>query len=218
MSRPSFLRSGGLSLLGASALLLIKCALELASGPPPSNGSDILAWVAMNSRTLPWISEILFFATILLVPGVIVLYKHLGERSPTQAAIGCGVMAVVIALMSILLVVHGRLVFPIFGMRVRSPEIAEFVVAVFYGGWHAVLLLLAVATFTLSLALRGGARSIAHLGFVTTAADIIGSYPDQIGPVLTFVTQLWMVAWFAAVGFYLSSVSPPGRMLREPNL
>ena len=217
MNRPSVFPVGGAALVGSGGLLLIKSVLDLAVGPPPSNGADILAWVATHSRALPWISEILFFATILLVPGVFALYKHLAESHPIKTVIGCGIMVVVVSLVSMLLVIHGRLVFPIFGMRARTPEVAELVVTVFYGGWHAVLLLLAVATFALSVALLHTARPVAALGFVTSVAEIVGSYPDQIGPVPTFVTQLFLIAWFAAVGLYLSSVRPPGRILRDPN-
>ena len=93
--------------------------------------------------------------------------------------------------MAVMLVFHGRLVYPIYGTRVDTPEAAALVVMVFYGGLHAIYLLLAVATIVLSLAMRRGAdaKGIAYLGFATAALDIIGSYPWAIGPVLTLVCE-----------------------------
>jgi hypothetical protein len=90
-------------------------------------------------------------------------------------------------------------------MRVDTPEAAALVVMLFYGGLHAVYLLLAVATIFLSLAMKRGAfpHWIAYFGFVTAALDIMGSYPWAIGPVLTLVCELAVGAWFAAVGVQL---------------
>jgi hypothetical protein len=62
--------------------------------------------------------------------------------------------------MAVMLIIHGRLVYPIYGMRVDTPEAAALVVMVFYGGLHAIYLLLALAIIILSLAMkRGGSRS-----------------------------------------------------------
>ena len=79
---------------------------------------------------------------------------------------------------------------------------------VFYGGLHAIYLLLAVATVVLSMAMRRGAyaKGIAYLGFVTAALDIIGSYPWAIGRVMTFVCELSFGGWFVAAGSQLFRV------------
>ncbi len=91
------------------------------------------------------------------------------------------------------------------GMRVDTPEAAALVVMIFYGGLHAIYLLLAVATIVLSLAIKRGAYAkwIAHFGLATAALDIIGSYPWAIGPVLTLVCELSFAGWFVAVGSQL---------------
>jgi hypothetical protein len=77
---------------------------------------------------------------------------------------------------------------------------------VFYGGLHAIYLLLAVATIVLSLAMKRGAypKWIGYLGFATAALDILGSYPWAIGPVLTLVCELSFAGWFVAIGSQLS--------------
>ena len=105
--------------------------------------------------------------------------------------------------MAVMLIVHGRLVYPINGMRVDTPEAATLVVMVFYGGVHAIYLLLAVATIVLSLAMKRVAKWIAYLGFAMAVLDIIGSYPWAIGPVLTLVCELSFGGWFVAVGSHL---------------
>ena len=104
-----------------------------------------------------------------------------------------------------MLVIHGRLVYPIYSMRVDMPEAAALVVMVFYGGLHAVYLLLAVATTVLSVAMKRGGYTtwLGYLGFVTAALDIIGSYPWAIGPVLTLVCELFFAGWFVALGSQL---------------
>jgi hypothetical protein len=65
-----------------------------------------------------------------------------------------------------------------------------------------------IATFVLSLAMKGGAygRPVVYLGFATAIVDVIGSYPYAIGPVLTLVSQVFFAAWFVAVGSQLYSM------------
>src|SRR5204863_6600353 len=138
----------------------------------------------------------------------IALYQSLVHFDKTKAATGCGIIAATVPIMAVMLIVHGRLVYPIYGMRVDTPEAATLVVIVFYGGLHAIYLLLAVATIILSLAMKRGAYAkwIAHLGFATAALDIIGSYPWAIGSGLTLVCELSFAGWFVAVGSQLFRV------------
>ena len=138
------------------------------------------------------------------------MYQHLVVVDSTKAAAGCGIIAATIPVMAVMLIIHGRLVYPIYSMRVYSmrvdtPETAALVVMVLYGGLHAIYLLLAVATTVVSLAMKRGAypKWIAYLGFATAALDIIGSYPWAIGPVLTLVCELSLAGWFVAVGSQL---------------
>ena len=207
-----FYRIGGAAFVVSGLLFVSRAALEFAAGEPPSNGAEILAWIASHSLAISLISETLFFATVLLVPAVIALYHSLAAVDPVKAAIGCGIIAVVIPLLAVLLIVHGRLVYPVYGLRAGTPDQAALVVAVFYGGMHAVDLLMAVATIILSLAMRGGAygKPLAYLGFATALFDIIGSYPFAIGPLPTLVCRLFFAAWFIAVGWRLY------RMREEP--
>lgn len=196
---------GGGALFLSGTLFVALAFLNFRAGPPPSNGAEILSWRDAQELVLDFVSELLFFATVLLVPGTIAVYRSLADVDRTQAATGCGIIAVTIPVMAVMLIVHGRLVYPIYGMRFETPEAAALAIMVFYGGFHAIYLLLAVATLVLSLAMKRGAYAnwIAYLGFATSALDVVGSYPWAIGPVLTLVCELAFAVWFVAVGWQL---------------
>jgi hypothetical protein len=193
---------GGGALVASGILFVVLALLDFRAGPPPSNGAEILLWRDSQELVLDFVSEIFFFATVLLVPGTIALYHSLVNVDRTKAATGCGIIAVSIPVMLAILIVHGRLVYPIYGRRVDTPEAAALVIMVYYGGLHAIYLLLAVATIVLSLAMKRGAYAnwIAYLGFATAALDIVGSYPWAIGPILALICELSFAGWFLAVG------------------
>jgi hypothetical protein len=196
---------GGGALVASGILFVVLAFLDFRAGPPPSNGAEILLWRDSQTLVLDFVSEFLFFATVLLIPGTVALYQSLVDVDRTKAATGCGIIAAAIPVMAVILIVHGRLVYPIYGMRIDTPDAAAFVVMVVYGGLHAVYLLLAVATIVLSLAMKRGAYAkwIVYFGFATAVLDIIGSYPWAIGPVLTLLCELSFGGWFVAVGSQL---------------
>jgi len=201
-------RLGGAAWVVAGLLFLMRAILDFVVGPPPFNGADVLGWIAAHRLAQSLQSEVLFFAAVLLVPGIVALYRSLADRHPVRAATGCGVMGVVVALVAVMLVVHGRLVYPIYGIQVTTADLAALVVALFYGGFHAVYLLMAVATLLLSAALwrEPHGRPVAYLGGVTAMLDIAAGYPDAIGPVPTLVCQACFAVWFVAMGTRLFSL------------
>ena len=199
---------GGAALMASGILFVLLAFLNFRAGPPPSNGVEILQWRDSQVLVLDFVSEFLFFATVLLVPGTFALYQALVEVDGIKAATGCGIIAAAIPVMAVMLIIHGRLVYPIYGMRVDTPEAAALVVMVFYGGLHAICLLLALATILLSLAMKrsGYAKWVVYFGFATAALDILGSYPWAIGPVLMLACELCLGGWFVAVGSQLVRV------------
>ena len=206
---------GGGALVASGILFVVLAFLDFRAGPPPSNGAEILLWRDSQALVLDFVSEFLFIATVLLVPGTVALYQSLVDVDRTKAGMGCGIIAATIPVMAVILIVHGRLVYPIYGMRIATPDAAALVIMVFFGGLHAIYLLLPVATIFLSLAMKRGAYAkwIAYFGFATAVLDIIGSYPWAIGPVLTFVCELIFGGWFVAVGsqlFRMRSVALKG--------
>jgi hypothetical protein len=202
---------GGLSFIAVGVLFLSKYVLDLFVGSPPSGGTEILAWRAAGELPLAITNEVLFFAAGFLVPAVIALYLSLAQIDRTRAAAGCGLIAAVIPIIAVLDIVHGRLVYPVYGLRVDTPAVAEFVLAVYYGGLHAIGLLFGIATIVLSLAMRQGVfgRNIAFLGFAAGVFDFLGAYPETIGPILILVSQVLFAAWLLAVGSKLYGVRGP---------
>jgi len=199
---------GGISFIASGALFLVTSVLDLMTGPPPSAGTEILAWRVSHELLMAVTPEVLFFAVMLLVPAVIALHQSLAVTHRRSAAVGCGILAVTIPVLNVLLIVFGRLVYPVYHLKVRTPEAAELVVTLYYGGLHVVLLLFAVATLVLSLAMRRTAfgRKVASLGFATAALDVVASYPWLIGPALGLVCGIFFSAWLVAVGFRLHRI------------
>jgi hypothetical protein len=112
---------GGGALVASGIQFVLLALLDLRAGPPPSNGAAILVWRDAHALVLSLVSEFLFFATILLVPATIALYQSLVDIDRIRAATGCGIIAMTVPVMAVLLIVHGRLVYPIYGMRVDTP-------------------------------------------------------------------------------------------------
>jgi hypothetical protein len=197
-------RLGGISFIVSGLLFLLKYILDLMTGPPPSSGTEILAWTAARGFSLAMNNEVLFFAVVFLIPAVIALYESLAGMHRAKAALGCGILAAVIPVTAVLDIVHGRLVYPVYGIH-NTPAAAELIVAFFHGGLHAVGILLGIGTFVLSLAMRRGAfgGKIAILGFTTAVFDIVGAYPWAIGPIPVLVSQVLFAAWFSGVGWKL---------------
>ena len=122
-------RFGGAALIVSGALFFTRYVLEAIAGPPPSTGAEIIVWVEANRFALSLVSEVLFFASMSLVPALIALYLSLKSLERTLAAIGCGIIAVVVPVLAVLLIVHGRLVYPVYGLHISDPAVAELVVA-----------------------------------------------------------------------------------------
>ncbi|HJQ66746.1 MAG TPA: hypothetical protein VJ816_10230 [Gemmatimonadales bacterium] len=204
-STKGLFKLGGVGFVLSGLLFLLRAILDLTAGEPPLDSVEIPSWVATHRLIISLDSEILFFAAVALIPAAIALYSYLVDVDRPKAAFGCGMLAVVVPVIMGSLVVHGRLVYPTFGIRAATPDFAALVLGVFYGGMHAVYLLMAGATLLLSLALKRAAlgKPVAYLGFITAPLDIAAGYPDGIGPTRMLMTQVFFAAWFVAVGLLL---------------
>ncbi|KYF61298.1 hypothetical protein BE11_17185 [Sorangium cellulosum] len=200
--RKGIYKLGGAALVASGLLSLLRGSLDLVAGPPPSSGAEILAWVASRSTLLAIANEALFFAGMLMVPAAIALYTSLAATDKAAAGAACGLMAVAAPVSAVLCIVHGRLVYPVYGLRIGTPDVAALVIAIYYGGLHATGILLGAATLVLSLLMRRGVygRWIAYLGIATSVADVVGAYPYLIGPVPVLFCHVLFTAWFVAVG------------------
>lgn len=194
-------KAGGVSLVLSGTLFLVKMALDLVTGPPPSTGTEILVWMGSGRLALAFVSEVLFTAGMLLVPGLVAVHASLASRDGPTAAVGTSLLAVTLPVLFAVCVVHGRLVYDVYGLRVRDPLGAELIVALYAGGMHAVFLMLAVGTLVLSLAMRATyGRPIALLGIATAVLNVVVAYPWAIGTPFLVLSQIVFAAWFIAVG------------------
>ncbi len=116
-------RLGGISFILSGTLYLIKSILDLVVGDPPSTGPEILEWRSSHELALAWTSEVLFAAAVLLVPAVIALYRSLGATDRPWVGFGCGVFATIIPTLFAVLMVHGRLAFPVYGITLDDQPL-----------------------------------------------------------------------------------------------
>lgn len=202
----SDLRIEGIALAASGALFLAKAFFDLKVGEPPSGGREIVEWVAAEKLSLSMTNEILVIASLLLVPGLIGLYSSLVGFDRRKTTTGCGIVAMLIPVIVALACVHGRFVYPVYGIDLNEPSVIQLVASIYYGGQHAVLLLFGVATILLSLAMRNTpyGKTVVFLGLTTGAMDLVGAYPWLIGPALTFVSEALFALWFIAVGVRLA--------------
>ena len=82
---------GGVAFIVSALLFLSRALFELMAGPPPSSGVEILAWVESGKLALSFVSELLFFAAMALVPAVIALYHSLASAR-RRGKCRCGVL------------------------------------------------------------------------------------------------------------------------------
>jgi hypothetical protein len=197
----------GVALAVSGALFLAKALFDLAVGEPPAGGAELLLWRTAESTPLAMTNEILFFAVVLLVPGVIGLYRSLARFDPRKATWGCGLVATVIPVLMVLTIIHGRLPYAVYGIDLNDPAVVQLVVSIYYGGQHAVGLLFCVATLVIAAAMRNTpyGTPIVVLGFVAGIVDVAGAYPWLIGPGLTAVSEVLFAGWFIAVGARLAT-------------
>jgi hypothetical protein len=195
---------GGASLILSGVLFLSKAFLEVLVGAPPSRAGEMLGWVATRRVPFAFISETLFVAAVALIPAVAALYARLARADRVNAVVGCGIFAVAIAVLVVIDVVHGRLVYPEYRIE-NSEEIARFALTVYYGGLHAVGIMFGIATVALSVAMlrAGWGRGIAALGLAAASCHVVGAYPWIIGTSAVLLCEAVSAAWFLAVGLRL---------------
>ena len=202
-------RLGGLSLVVAGGLLVAKNALEILAGVPPPGGPELVTWAISRRNVFAGAVETFFVATVFLIPGIVALYESLAASHRNSAVVGCGIMAATAPFLFVLIVVEGRLAFPVFGIELRGQHAIELIVSLYYGGLHAVALLFVIPTAVLSLAMRRrpyGAWIMAS-GIATSVFNVIGAYPWAIGWPLWLLSAVLFSGWLALVGISLRALT-----------
>lgn len=196
----------GISLSVAGAALLARALFDYSAGDPPALGPELLTWISNNKPALSMSDELLVIASVLLIPGLVGLYQSLRSTNPRAAAAGCGILVAAIPVMMMMSILGGRLVFPVYDMQLTSPDSAQLTTALYYGGDHAIMIIVGVATIVISLAMKGthyGAGFL-YLGLITALADFAAAYPWLIGLQATLAAKALFALWFLATGIKLS--------------
>lgn len=199
------IRFGGITFILAGVLFLIQYLLLLPLPDPPGTDAELLAWIQEWKINLSMADEVLLFATLLLIPSIVALFRVLVKIDSVKTWLGCGLLAVTIPVYIMLDIILGRTVYPVFDLTL-SADIHRLVLSLYYGGMHMVVIIMCIATVVLSLVIRRSAlgRSVAYFGFVVAACDLIGAFPWVFGKLLVALTQVLFAAWFVVVGLKLA--------------
>lgn len=173
--RPRAARAHGL--LTAAGALLAGGALLLLSLLPgvPSEAAELTAWVDSGRSLLSWSDELVFFAVVCWGAGARGLFG--GRRTERSVRIDIGMTALAVANVAlvVLLLVVGRLVYPVFGIHL-SPEVLALLISSTFGALHLALLGFAVAAPALSWTTRSGLTGRV-VGIAAAAVFLVGSFP-----------------------------------------
>ncbi len=202
----------------AGGLFAAREVAELTFAPVPTSATRIGDWVEAHYLSLAISNELLGVAAVLLVPTVLALARRSSLDRAPAAAVGTALLGSLVPLLLGLVVVQGRLVYPVFGMLADDPFSARLCLTGFYGGLHIAWLVIAVAVASLGTALSRDprARPLAWLGGVVAVASVLGSFPDRIGPVATFACRGAFAGWLVGLGWLLRKGPPPGASLERP--
>ncbi|MDF2986163.1 MAG: hypothetical protein K0R50_1673 [Eubacterium sp.] len=195
------IKFGGITFIISGVLFLAQYLFFLPLPAPPSVDADLMTWLTKWRFNIAMADELLFFATLLLLPSIAALYRILVKVDKIKTVLGCGLMAVIIPVNILLDIILGRLVYPVYNIEF-SPDIYKLIASIYYGGMHSVAIIMSVATFVLCFVIRRSVlgKSTANFGFLVGIFDFIGAYPWLIGTVMVFVSQLFFSAWLVVLG------------------
>ncbi|MEC0167986.1 hypothetical protein [Paenibacillus graminis] len=138
------IRFGGIALILSGILFLAQYLFLLPMPSPPLTDAELMAWLQNWRFNLSMADDLLFFAALLLIPSIVALYRLLVIVEPVKASLGCGLLAVVIPVHLFLVIILGRLVYPVYGLEL-SRDIYKLVLSIYHGGIHSVALILGAA-------------------------------------------------------------------------
>jgi hypothetical protein len=108
-----------------------------------------------------------------------------------------------------LVVVQGRLVYPVYGLDL-SVESLRLTFSIVYGGLHAVSLMFGAALLFIGLALRGSAfnKSMVPISYVVGLLQLAGAYPWLTPVALNVIAAIGLSLWMALIGVMTLRTKP----------
>lgn len=183
----------------ATGGLLLAIALLLIALIPPPDPAGVPAWVSANSAPLTWSDELLFFAIVLLTPGVaMTVSRNGGQRF--AAYLGSAALAGAAIAFGGIIAIIGRLVYPVFEITLAA-ETTALLVSSLYGTLHTALLLLGIGMIAVAHAVlaRAGQRSMAIACYCLGALQAVAAFPWLTPTPVKAVAAAGCAAWAALV-------------------
>jgi len=146
----------------------------------------------------------MFVAVVCLVPAVVVLYRLLESQHGFSALVGCTSLMLALTIMGTLVLIGGRLVYPVFRIALSADTIA-LMVSLLFGGLHSVLLLIGLALIVLAFAMRRSELGswIMTATYCAGALQILGSYPWLTPSWWNATAATALAAWMLMFGIRL---------------
>jgi hypothetical protein len=200
---------GGWALMLGGILLYVAQVVLALVPAPPAEAEALSQWVATNGTPLSVVDELLAFATVCLAPATVVLVRAARPRHPFSALAGGSTLALALVVVVALVLIDGRLVYPVFGIAL-SPEVIALLVSTFFGGSHTLLLLLGAALLCFAACARGTeiSRWVIIATAIAGALQIAGSFPWITPPWWSILVATALVAWMLASGWWLLRRAP----------
>jgi len=217
MQSSSPLFGGAALIAGGTALASAEFLITVVSRPVA--GGSITAWVKAAAMALAVADELLFVALVCLVLGGLVLWQAVRAQRPISALVMVTSLLLAMAVVIVLVLVVGRLVYPVYDIAIGESGNA-LLVSLMFGGLHAVSLLLGIAVLAATAALRGSGAPwwLVVVGTVAAIAQWVGAFPwltpDWVNGAVPVLLGTWMLAagvWLIAHPHLLMPLSPSPR-------
>lgn len=198
-------RGFGWCLILAGLCFISRAVTAFLTGPPPSVGTDILAWIDSARFTMMLGNEALVIGAGLLLAGFYGFQQAFIGKAPMKTTAGSALLFAGCVVCLVLGIVQGRFVYPIYGIALVRPDEAELLVSIYFGGYHLVALAFAAATTFWSLAMlrATGWLRLGFLGFPIAIGSVISSYPDLVGSLWVLVLESALALWWIGIGYQL---------------
>ena len=205
-SNQKFVSFSGLMIILNSLLILSRNTLLFMIGHPPLVGSEYQTWITSNQVFIELIDEFDFFIAVFLIPISILIYNLYYKENRVKCTLISGMLMIITSLLVILSIILARLVYPVFGIIIINDTISEFILAIYFGGLHAISLLLGTALILLCSILKNHNynKFFSYLGLITgTLLIVIEGYPWIFGSLIVFLTQILFTVWFVTYGYII---------------
>ncbi len=194
-------RFGGIAFIIAGILFFTRYLFVFSMPAMPASDADLLKWLDDWKFNIAMSNGFFFFATIALIPAIYVLFKIVNESDKIKAILGCGIFAVVISVFTCLVIIQGRLVFPVYDIAL-SADIQKLVLSIYHGGMHVAFELIGIATIILSFGIKNTniGKPMMYLGFITGIFDFLNANPWIFGSTIVFISEFLFALWFVGIG------------------